>query len=70
MEILVFKTNVRYKKNVEQVRYLFDNCRGIRKWNIDLQDTDKVLRVEAEKISAAEIQDIMRYAGFDCEELN
>ena len=39
------------------------------RWNADLEDCDKILRVETAWVSPAEIIRAMRQAGFICEEL-
>ncbi len=41
----------------------------IRHWNFDLQDCDKVLRVEATGLQPSSVERLLLAAGFDCEEL-
>ncbi|MFC0181291.1 hypothetical protein ACFFJX_01365 [Pseudarcicella hirudinis] len=55
LEILVFKTNIRFKKEVKMVGNWLNTHPSVLKWNIDLEDKDLVLRVEAMKIRAHEI---------------
>lgn len=40
-----------------------------KKWSFDLEDCDRVLRVETNSLSPEEINHVLRTAGFDCEEL-
>ena len=47
MEVLVFKTNLRFKKQINAVTPLIDTMQGILKWNVDLYDKDKILRIES-----------------------
>ena len=47
-----------------------DNMQGIIRWNADLQDVDKVLRIESASISAAIIEKNLQQAGYFCEELS
>ena len=46
MDILVFKTNIRYKKQILSVGKQLDTIADIRKWNFDLHDKAKILRIE------------------------
>jgi hypothetical protein len=67
--ILVFKTNV---KTVEQVKHLkpaLDNSFVNTKWNFDLQDCDKIFRVEGDSISSSTILNLFHKYDFFCEEL-
>lgn len=68
MEILVFKTNVLNKRQANTIGKLLKNI-NIMEWNIDLQDIDKVLRIETHTTSAKHIEDIITNAGFKCQEL-
>jgi copper chaperone len=70
MEVLVFKTNLRYKKQVSALTAHISNVPGIVRWNVDLDDVDKILRIEASAgCSARQIEDTMGEAGYYCEEL-
>ena len=69
MEILVFKTDIRSRKKVNELAPYLEDVEGIIKWNVDLQDVDNVLRVEAASISAATIEQKLQQAGYYCEEL-
>lgn len=40
-----------------------------KKWSFDLEDCDRVLRVETNSLSPEEINHVLRTAGFECEEL-
>lgn len=69
MEVLVFKTNVRYKKHVNQVASRLDQIADINRWNFDLHDRDKILRVEASEVPARTIENTLQSAGYFCKEL-
>lgn len=69
MEILVFKTNVTDRKIKRRLFPLLRTIEGILKWNIDFDDEDNVLRVEAVKVSSSQIETTLRNAGFACTEL-
>jgi hypothetical protein len=69
MEVLVLKTNIRYKKQVKTVAPLLDATCNIYRWNIDLDDIDKVLRIESGNMKIEEVVQLINEAGFNCEEL-
>jgi hypothetical protein len=69
MEVLILKTNIRFKKQVRTVAPLLDSRQNIARWNIDLNDVDKVLRIESKDIQLKEVVQLIHAAGFHCEEL-
>ena len=69
MDILIFKTNLNNTELVTQAKPIIQNIRGIHRWNVDMQDCDHVLRIEAVQVSPRSIEDILQDAGYYCEEL-
>ncbi|MEO9806036.1 MAG: hypothetical protein ABJF04_22445 [Reichenbachiella sp.] len=70
MEILVFKTDIKSKRRIERVEWIFNQHPYIADWSVDLQDVDKVLRVEARsKLKEDDVIDIIRTFGYTCEVL-
>jgi len=69
MEVLVFKTNVTSKKKVSMVKPLLASFPTIHQWNFDLQDCDRVLRIEAIGLNPNSIERLLDKAGFNCKEL-
>lgn len=69
MEVLVFKTNIRYKKNVNAIQLQISAQPGILKWNVDLSDIDKILRIETIDLHPAKIETLITKAAYFCEEL-
>ncbi|WP_353719587.1 hypothetical protein [Dyadobacter sp. 676] len=67
--VLVFKTNINNLRQVKSVAAMLDNCPDILKWNVDLADIDKVLRIEATHAQCAPMIELVRRAGYACEEL-
>ncbi|MEO6329991.1 MAG: hypothetical protein ABIO55_13730 [Ginsengibacter sp.] len=67
--IFVFKTNIRYKKHISAVRSRIEAEPQIIKWNVDLHDIDKILRIESLDLQPAIVEDLVRKAGYYCEEL-
>jgi hypothetical protein len=65
----VFKTNVKYTAQAEKmVAALKQHFTGAR-INFDLDDCDKILRVEGENIDAGIVNSVLRKNGFYCEVL-
>jgi hypothetical protein len=69
MQILVFKTNIRYKKHVNRVEPHLNGTEGILRWNVDLDDKDKILRIEAGNLHPEAVETAVKNAGYLCEEL-
>jgi len=69
VNILIFKTNINSKKEAAKVAKLLDAKDEILRWNIDRQDIDRVLRIEAINLGNPEIISIIQNAGYFCEEL-
>lgn len=64
--ITVFKTNVQKAMQAKKlVSYLLQHFPG-NKINIDLNDCDKVLRVEGENFKEGKIMMLVRQTGFSC----
>lgn len=42
---------------------------GLHRWNVDMQDCDHVLRIEASRLTANHIEKLLRDAGYYCEEM-
>jgi hypothetical protein len=67
--VYVFKTTVTTKTQVKKLKPLFDSRLVKSTWNFDLEDKDKILRVESPlnitRIVATELHKL----GFECEEL-
>ena len=70
MEILVFKTNVTSKKKVSKLSPLLTSVPAIKRWNVDLEDCDKVLRIETTGINTDVVESLLHTAGFYCRELD
>ncbi len=68
MQIGIFKTNIRYKKNLKALQKAFEPHPEIIKWSVDTEDIDKVLRVElTEHVSEKEVIDLVQHLGLVCE---
>ena len=69
MNILIFKTNIRFKKDVQQVASVLNRLPSITAWNVDREDIDKVLRIEAQGDHTTTIIKQIQHAGYCCEVL-
>lgn len=69
MEVLVFKTNLRYRKNAKELIPHLNQLKGIIKWNIDFHDRDRILRIVSHDLSPQIIEHALKTAGYVCEEL-
>ena len=69
MEILVFKTDIHSRKKISALAPHLENIKGIIRWNVDLDYTDNVLRIQAASIPAELIETKLQQAGYYCEEL-
>jgi hypothetical protein len=67
--VLVFKTNLQFKKDVNRLSPVLSKISGILRWNVDREDIDKVLRIETRVLTAQEIICLVNKAGYFCEEL-
>ena len=67
--IFVFKTSVKTKKHVKQLRPLLTELLKQSKWNFDLEDCDKILRINSETAEPPSVIKLLQSAGFECEEL-
>lgn len=68
-DVLVFKTNISTLNDVQQVAHHLDGIPEIRRWTIDTEDIDNVLRVETNCPPSVCIKGILHNAGYHCEEL-
>ena len=69
MEILVFKTNLQYKKSIKQVTPHLNELKGVIRWNVDFHDKDKILRIVSDDLSPQVVENTLKNAGYNCEEL-
>ncbi|MXV14229.1 hypothetical protein [Hufsiella ginkgonis] len=68
-EIRIFKTNIRYKKDLQAIAKLFAATGCAMRWNVDLKEPDRILRVERCHLASCELIALIQQAGFSCEEI-
>ena len=69
MEILIFKTNLTDARRISDVEVTLDVHPQIIGWNVDLNDSDNILRIVSNNIAATEVESMLLSAGYYCEEL-
>ena len=69
VQVLVFKTNLQFRKDVQLLAPILNATRGIIRWNVDHDDIDNVLRIETVQPGVEDIIRIVTNAGYFCEEL-
>lgn len=67
--IYVFKTSVKTKKQVARLQPHINNIICNQRWNFDLQDCDKILRIDSEENIVSKITGLLHTHQFHCEEL-
>lgn len=71
MVTLVFKTNIDTEQKFNYVRYLFRNIPQIKRWSVDQEDEDKILKIEvAEGFVGANVNEWLNRINIYSEELN
>jgi len=69
MNILVFKTSVEDPLIIKALKPSLDNLAGEGKWNFDLSDCDKILRIASASVKPESTIELMSRLGFQCAEL-
>jgi hypothetical protein len=68
--IWVFKTSVKNKKQIKKLSAELDNyISPTGDWSFDLEDCDKILRIDHDNLSKPALINMMNKQGFLCEEL-
>lgn len=67
--IYVFKTSVLTEKDIKVLKPNLEAFPNTQ-WNFDLEDCDKILRVDAPKELSTAVIELLLEKGYDCEELS
>jgi hypothetical protein len=67
--IWVFKTSVDDHSQIRQLLPLLDELVWPGKWNFDLEDCDRILRVDTVSLDVNRLTLAFNSTGFHCEEL-
>ena len=67
--IYVFKTSVKTKLQVKSLKSYLNKILSNKKWNFDLEDCGKTLRIGCEENIVLKIIDLLNIHKFNCKEL-
>ena len=67
--IFVFKTSVKTKMQAKKLKLHIDKILPNAKWNFDLKDCDKILRIDSEDNIVLMITHLLSVHNYSCEEL-
>jgi len=67
--IYVFKTSVNTKGQVKRLKPHLNAILPTAKWNFDLEDCDRILRIDSEENIVWKIIELLTVHNFYCEEL-
>ena len=67
--ITVFKTSVKTKTQIKVLKPHIDKMLPKGKWNFDLEDCDRILRIDSEKDMVLTLKELLEYYNHSCEEL-
>lgn len=67
--ISIYKTNIENSSQIQLLKKELDVLLGEENWNFDLEDCDKILRVETDSNLSKEITKILKSNGFEVTEL-
>jgi len=67
--IYVFKTSVKTKKDIQKLKPFLNELLLHAKWNFDLEDCDKILRIDSLTENPEALIKLLNDIGFACEEL-
>jgi hypothetical protein len=68
-QVLVFKTSVTSFEEVETLHPALEMLTDRKQWNFDLEDCDRILRVESPHVCPEKVIGLLSEMGFSCEEL-
>lgn len=67
--VYIFKTTVTTKVAAKKLAPALDKVSFISKWNFDLQDCDRILRIEANDFDTQIVYRLLKSYGYSCVEL-
>jgi len=70
METIKFKTNINCGGCIKAITPHLDKAPGIKKWEVDTTNPDKVLTVTAEGTDARAVKQIIEKAGFNAQAID
>ena len=68
MKILTFTSNIACNGCVSKVKPFLDELEGVIKWEVDIENPQKILTVQSSEVSADQIQEAVIKAGYQLED--
>jgi hypothetical protein len=68
-ELHIFRTDINTVEKVRKAETLLSRHKGVNRWNLDLDDCDKVLRIESDKLVRENVIGILKSHEIFVEEL-
>jgi hypothetical protein len=69
IDLFIFRTNIKEKEDFVRLKNDLEKKPGIHSCTIDLEDCDRVLRVECENLSIDKVVEEVNKHNFFCQEL-
>ena len=69
VKIFLFKTNIQKESDKKLIRQALLQYKGIKKWGIDFESKNKVMRIEGYGVTTEKIIEVITKAGFHCKVL-
>lgn len=67
--VYVFKTSVKYKKQIKEIAVEIEQIHGIQEWNFDLEDCDHILRIVANLNISQKVCKKLNSLSYNCQEI-
>ena len=67
--IYVFKTSVKTKSQVRKLKPKLNSILPMDKWNFDLDDCDRILRIDSDEQTVQKVTDLLGQHAIHCKEL-
>ena len=64
MKILTFTSNIACNACLSKVKPFLDELEGVIKWEVDIENPQKILTVQSSEVSADQIQEAVIKAGY------
>ena len=69
MKILTFTSNIACNGCLSKVKPFLDELEGVIKWEVDIENPQKILTVQSNELSVDQIQEAVIKAGYQLEDL-
>ena len=66
--VYVFKTSVKYKKQIKELVVEIEQIQGIKEWSFDLNDCENILRIVATSDISQKVCQILNSLDYNCQE--